>query len=81
MKDMHVSLVCWLVIVHHGFAVPEGIPPDVFKAQRGGYLYAEYPRNVESIFRKGTLFHAPPRRDRLRMWVHPLPSGSVNTVP
>lgn len=43
MKSMYVSLVCWLFIVHQGFAVPEGIPPDVFKAQRDGYLYADYP--------------------------------------
>ena len=43
MKGMYVSVICWLLMVHHGFAVPEGIPPDVFKAQRDGYLYADYP--------------------------------------
>ena len=43
MKGMYVSVICWLIIVDHGFAVPEGIPPDVFKAQRDGYLYADYP--------------------------------------
>ena len=43
MKEIYVSLVCWLVIAHQGSAVPEGIPPDVFKVQRDGYLYADYP--------------------------------------
>ena len=43
MKVMHVSLVCWLFIVYQGFAVPERIPPDVFEAQRDGYLYADFP--------------------------------------
>ena len=43
MKVKYVSLVCWLAIVHHCFAVPDEIPPDVFKAQRDGYLYADYP--------------------------------------
>ena len=43
MKGIYVSAICWLVIVHRGFAVPEGIPPDVFKAGRDGYLYADYP--------------------------------------
>ena len=43
MKSIFASVICWLVIVHHGFAAPERIPPDVFKAQRDGYLYADYP--------------------------------------
>ena len=43
MKVKYVSLVCWLAIVHHCFAVPDEIPPDVFKTQRDGYLYADYP--------------------------------------
>ena len=43
MKVKYVSLVCWLVIVPHGSAVPERIPPDVIKTQRDGYLYADYP--------------------------------------
>ena len=43
MKGMYVSVICWLFIVHYGFAVSADIPPDVFKAQRDGYLYADYP--------------------------------------
>ena len=49
MKGMYVSVICWLAIVHHGFAVPEGIPPDVFKAQRDGYLYADNPGVFDDI--------------------------------
>ena len=49
MKGKYVSLICWLVLVHHGFAVPERIPPDVFKAQRDGYLYADYPGVFDDI--------------------------------
>ena len=43
MKGIYVSLICWLIVVPLGFAVPEHIPPDVFEAQRDGYLYANYP--------------------------------------
>ncbi len=43
MKGMYISVICWLVFVNHGFAVPERIPSDVFEAQRDGYLYADYP--------------------------------------
>ncbi|MDE0043828.1 MAG: hypothetical protein OXT74_17435 [Candidatus Poribacteria bacterium] len=43
MKSIFASVICWLVIVHQGFTLPEGIPSDVFKAQRDGYLYADFP--------------------------------------
>ena len=49
MKSIFASVICWLVLVHHGFAVPERIPPDVFKAQRDGYLYADYPGVFDDI--------------------------------
>ncbi len=49
MKGMYVSVICWLVLVHHGFAVSEGVPPDVFKAQRDGYLYADNPGVFDDI--------------------------------
>ena len=65
MKGMYVSVVCWLAIVHHGFAVPERIPPDVIKTQRDGYLYADYPgvfddaegEGITSTERRGLLGH------------------------
>ena len=37
-----LTLIVSIFVAPHGFAVPEGIPPDVFKAQRDGYLYADY---------------------------------------
>ncbi|MDE0300658.1 MAG: hypothetical protein OXN17_18635 [Candidatus Poribacteria bacterium] len=43
MKGMYVSAICWLFIVHYGFAVPEDIPPDVIQTQRDRYFYADYP--------------------------------------
>ena len=38
-----LTLIVSIFVAPHGFAVPEGIPPDVFKAGRDGYLYADYP--------------------------------------
>ena len=43
MKCMYVLFICWGLIVQQAFAVPEVVPPDVFKAQPDGYLYADYP--------------------------------------
>ena len=43
MKSIFASVICWLFTVHQGFAAPERVPPDVFKAQEDGYLYADYP--------------------------------------
>ena len=43
MKGMYVLFICWGLIIQPAFAVPEGVPSDVIKAQRDGYLYADYP--------------------------------------
>ena len=58
MKGKYVSLICWLVLVHHGFAVPERIPPDVFKAERDGYLYADYPGVFDDAENEGITVEA-----------------------
>ena len=33
----------WFASVQGAYAVPDHIPPDVFEAKPGGYLYADYP--------------------------------------
>lgn len=58
MKGKYVSLICWLVLVHQGFAAPEHIPPDVFKAQEDGYLYADYPGVFDDLEGEGITVEA-----------------------
>ena len=42
-KTLLVILLAALLIVPNASAQPEEVPPDVFEAQPGGYLYADYP--------------------------------------
>jgi hypothetical protein len=58
MKSIFASLICWLAIVHLGFAAPERVPPDVFKTQRDGYLYADYPGVFDDAENEGITIEA-----------------------
>ena len=40
---LSMTLIAAILVANNVFAQPEEIPPDVFEAQPGGYLYADYP--------------------------------------
>ena len=42
LKGYLISIM-WFASVQGAYAVPDHIPPDVFEAKPGGYLYADYP--------------------------------------
>ena len=58
MKGMYVLFICWGLIIQPAFAVPEGVPSDVIKAQRDGYLYADYPGVFDDAEGKGITVEA-----------------------
>ena len=42
-KSLFAILLAAILVVPNASAQPEEVPPDVFEAQPGGYLYADYP--------------------------------------
>ena len=64
-------LTVYLLIALHAFAQPEEVPPDVFEAQPGGYLYADYPGVFDNIEGDGITIEA---------WIYltARPKGYVN---